>query len=157
MIDRILAFLTDGPGKPSGGAVGLEDAVAALLIEAARMDGTFDAAERTTIERLLRERFKLSAAEVQTLVAASEQAVARSTHLFPFTQNILKSLSREERAAILELMWKVAYADGVRDPHEDMLLRRVAGLVDVPDRDRGEARRNAVRKLAERHRSGEGI
>jgi len=44
-------------------------------------------------------------------------------------------------------MWEVAYADGVLDPHEDMLLRRVAGLIHVPDRDRAAARRRALARL----------
>lgn len=38
-------------------------------------------------------------------------------------------------------MWKVAYADGVLDPHEDMLLRHMAEDLHVPDRDRALAAR----------------
>lgn len=157
MLQRILQFLTDSQRPPEDGrAQELEDAVAALMIEAARMDDQFDAAERTTIERLLRERFHLATDEVQRLVAAAEKAVGRSAQLFPFTQKILNSLSVEARAGILEMLWKVAYADGVLDPHEDMLLRRVAGLVHVPDRERGLARQNALRKLAERRQAESG-
>jgi uncharacterized tellurite resistance protein B-like protein len=117
------------------------------LVEAARMDDKFDTAERASIVRLLTERFGLTPWEVQRLVTAAESAVATSAQLFPFTQAILKNLSVEERGEILELMWRVAYADGVLDPHEDMLIRRVAGLVAVPDRERGEARRRALQKI----------
>jgi len=157
MLQRILQFLTDSRAPPGEGrAQELEDAVAALMIEAARMDDQFDAAERTTIERLLRERFHLAADEVHRLVAAAERAVGNSAQLFPFTQKILNSLSVEARAGILEMLWKVAYADGVLDPHEDMLLRRVAGLVHVSDRERGLARQSALRKLAERRQAESG-
>ena len=31
------------------------------------------------------------------------------------------------------MLWKVAYADGVLDAYEDMLLRRIAGLIHVSD------------------------
>lgn len=148
MLDRILRFVTAAEDEPPPARPdALEDAVAALMIEAARMDNEFDAGERTLIERLLAERFHLPADEVRRLVAEAERAVHRSTQLFPFTQKIVRSLSPETRAGILEMMWKVAYADGVLDPHEDMLLRRVAGLIHVPDRERGLARQSALRKL----------
>jgi len=46
------------------------------------------------------------------------------------------------------MLWEVAYADGVLDPHEDMLLRQIAGLIHVPDRERGLARKRAVERAA---------
>lgn len=42
------------------------------------------------------------------------------------------------------MLWEVAYADGVLDLQEDMLVRRIAGLIHVPDRARGEARLRAM-------------
>jgi len=60
----------------------------------------------------------------------------------------VESMDAEERVGLIEMLWKVAYADGVLDPHEDMLVRRIAGLIYVPDRDRGVARRRALEKLA---------
>jgi uncharacterized tellurite resistance protein B-like protein len=149
MIERLLNFLTametpaEAP-KPDE----LELAVAVLLIEAARMDEHFDAAERTIIERLLAERFDLTPEAVSKLVEASEQMVQNTAQYFPFTREISKRLSMEQRVGIIEMLWEVAYADGVLDPHEDMLLRQIAGLIHVPDRDRGLARQRALEKLA---------
>ena len=147
MIDRMLDFLTgrktpalaDQPDE-------LELAVAALLIEAARMDDQFDAAERGTIEHLLTERFDLSPDALHSLMESAEVAVRRSTQFFPFTRQIVQRISHEDRAHILEMMWEVAYADGVLDPHEDALLRRIAGLIHVPDQERGLARQRALEK-----------
>jgi uncharacterized tellurite resistance protein B-like protein len=149
MLDRIRRFVIAEEAPPAADDA-LEDAVAALMIEAARMDNEFDGAERSTIERLLAERFHLAAEEVRHLMTAAERAVDRSTQLFPFTQKIVRSLSPETRTGILEMLWKVAYADGVLDPHEDMLLRRIAGLIHVTDRERGLARQRALRKLRAR-------
>jgi hypothetical protein len=56
--------------------------------------------------------------------------------VFPFTHAICRRLEPEARVHIIEMMWEVAYADGVLDPHEDMLLRRIAGLIAVSDRER---------------------
>jgi uncharacterized tellurite resistance protein B-like protein len=155
MIERLLNFLTgmEAPAaepKPDE----LELAVAALLIEAARMDDDFDAAERATIERLLSERFDLAPEAVRALVEAAEQKVQATAQYFPFTREITKRLSTEQRVGIIEMLWEVAYADGVLDPHEDMLLRQIAGLIHVPDRDRGLARKRALEKSAAARAAG---
>jgi uncharacterized tellurite resistance protein B-like protein len=151
MIDRVLDFLT-GRKAPAlaENPDELELAVAALLIEAARMDDQFDAAERATIERVLAEKFDLSSEAVSSLMEAAEAAVRQSTQFFPFTRQIVQRISHEDRAHILEMMWEVAYADGVLDPHEDALLRRIAGLIHVPDRERGLARQRALETLKAR-------
>jgi uncharacterized tellurite resistance protein B-like protein len=148
MIDRLLDFLS-GREAPAVAekADDLAHAVAALLIEAARMDDSFDAAERATIERLLAQRFDLEPQAVKSLVEATERIVERSTQYYSFTRRINDRLTEEERAQIIEMMWKVAYSDGVLDPHEDMLLRRIAGLIHVADRDRGLARQRALENL----------
>lgn len=148
MIDRVLDFLTgrkapahlDRPDE-------LELAVAALLIEAGRMDDQFDAAERATIERLLKDRFDLSHGAVLSLMQAAEAAVRQATQFFSFTREIVQRISHADRAHILEMMWEVAYADGVLDPHEDALLRRIAGLIHVSDQERGLARQRALEKM----------
>ena len=148
MINRLLDFLS-GRQTPvlADRADDLAQAVAALLIEAARMDESFDAAERTTIERLLAQRFDLDARAVKSLVETAEQTVQRSTQYYSFTRQINDHLGEEEKIRIIEMLWKVAYSDGVLDPHEDMLLRRIAGLIHVNDRERGLARQRALAKM----------
>ncbi len=114
------------------------------------MDESFDAGERATIERLLAKRFDLTPDSVHKLVEAAEERVGNSTQYFPFTREITKSLSTEQRVGIIEMLWEVAYSDGILDPQEDMLLRQIAGLIHVPDRDRGMARKRAMEKTAAR-------
>jgi uncharacterized tellurite resistance protein B-like protein len=149
MLDRVLDFLTgrDAPAIDES-ADELQLAVATLLVEAARMDSEFDAAERAAIEDVLEKRFHLSAGDVRALIGAAERAVERSTQFFPFTRQIAQRMSPEGKAQVIEMLWTVAYADGVLDPHEDMLVRRIAGLIHVPDHERGLARRRALDALA---------
>ena len=148
MIERVLEFLTGSAAPAAASPDQLALAVAALLIEAARMDDDFDAAERATIERLLAAKFELTPAAVRALVAEAEAAQRRSTQLYPFTQEICRRIEPEARAQIIEMLWEVAYADGALDPEEDMLLRRIAGLIFVDDRERVLARQRALEKLA---------
>lgn len=149
MIDRLLNILSgaEAPAAESGPEE-LHLAVAALLVEAARMDENFDAGERATIEKLLAKRFDMEPTAVHSLVEAAEQRLRDSAQYFPFTREITKSLSTEQRTSIIEMLWEVAYADGVLDPHEDALLRQIAGLIHVPDRARGQARKRALEKTA---------
>ena len=147
MLARVFDFLT-AREAPADRADELELAVAALLIEAARMDNDFSAEERATIERLLAAKFHMPPAEAHALIEQAAEKVLHSTQFFPFTQAICRNLEPEARVHIVEMLWKVCYADGVLDPHEDMLLRRLAGLIHVPDRERAHARQRALEKLA---------
>ena len=119
-------------------------AASALLVETAIMDGRFDDAERATIQRLLGARFSLEVDDAATLVGEAEQVVGESNQLFRFTKAINDHFSPEQRVELMEMLWEVAYADGVLDDYEENLLRRIAGLIYVTDRDRGLTR-NRVR------------
>jgi uncharacterized tellurite resistance protein B-like protein len=125
----------------------LQLALAALLIEAANSDDRFDESERGVISRLLESRFNLSRSDADELFAAGETAASESAELFHFTRIVNERLSFEERVELIEMLWEVAYADGVLDEYEDSLLRSVGGLIYVPDRARGEARRRVLKRL----------
>jgi uncharacterized tellurite resistance protein B-like protein len=45
------------------------------------------------------------------------------------------------------MLWDVAYADGVLDPEEDLLIRRISGLIHVTDRERVLARQEVLKRL----------
>jgi uncharacterized tellurite resistance protein B-like protein len=147
MIDSILGWLAgtnpDGAKEPREA---LQLALTALLVEAAYSDDHFDQAEREVIARLLARRFELAQPEARALLAAGESAASHATELFRFTRIVNERLSPEERVELVEMLWEVAYADGVLDQYEDSLLRRVGGLIYVPDRDRGMARQRVLRR-----------
>lgn len=148
MIDRLFAWLKDGGQDLSRGEDSLQLAVAALLLEAAVVvDGLFDERERTIVRRLLEQCFHLPPEDAQRLLAAAQARVDGSAQLFGFTSAINRSLARERKVEVIEMLWEVAYADGKLDPLEDSLLRRIGGLIDVSDRERGEAKQRVLRRL----------
>jgi uncharacterized tellurite resistance protein B-like protein len=124
----------------------LQIAVAVLLIEAARMDDSFDAHERGTIEHLLEHKFQLSHDETQELLVLAQQTAERSHQLHPFTRLAVERMEPKRRIRLIEMLWEVAYADGKLDPDEDVLLRRVAGLIYVSDQDRVAARQRVLKR-----------
>ena len=147
MIDRLKAWLAEGGREAQSEAAELELAVAALLMEAAHIDGHLDEPEREAVRRILEQRFALDAAAIGELTAAAERQAERSTQLFGMTRLLTERFSRARRIEVVEMLWEVAYADGVLDPLEDAMLRQVGGLVDVSDHERGEARLRVLRRL----------
>ncbi len=147
MLDEIKAWLESG-GKSSarGGTDEVQLAAAALLIEAAHIDDHVDPRERAVIDRILERRFKLSPAAARQLVVAAEQASERSTQLFRFARIINDRFSLEQRIELMEMLWEVVQADGTVDALEDTLLRRIGGLLYVPDRERGAARQRVLQR-----------
>jgi uncharacterized tellurite resistance protein B-like protein len=146
VIERIRKLLS-APESASARPDDLQIAVAVLLVEAARMDDTFDQYERGTIETLLEHRFQLSHDETQELLKLAEETAERSHQLHPFTRLTVERMEPKARIGLIEMLWEVAYADGKLDPDEDVLLRRVAGLIYISDEDRIAARQRVLNRL----------
>ena len=142
-----LARLLSAP--PQRTAPDLRLSVAVLLLEAARQDDSFDARERAVILKLLAARFGLSESECEKLIATAQDRAAELVQLHGHTSAIAEAMTPRQRVELVEMLWDVAYADGVLDPEEDLLIRRIAGLIYVDDRERVLARQ---RVLARRER-----
>jgi uncharacterized tellurite resistance protein B-like protein len=118
-------------------------ALAVLLIETARSDDWVTEREQRIIEQGLARRFGLQPFETARLLEAARRSAGRATDLYHFTRIVVQRFSEEDRVAVIEMLWDVAYSDGALTGDEDALIRRVAGLLYVSDRDRGEAKRRA--------------
>jgi uncharacterized tellurite resistance protein B-like protein len=66
---------------------------------------------------------------------------------YTFTRTVKDAFEHEDRVEFMQMLWEVAYADGVLHDHEANLMRRVTGLMHVTDRESGEARKRALRQL----------
>lgn len=122
-------------------------AVAALLIHASRIDDHIDPAEVAARDRLLKEKFDVSEAEIAVLVMEAENAVAEAADLYRFTRAIKDSYDRKHRGRIIEMLWEIVLADGTIDPHEANLVWRVSGLLGFTTRENGDFRRAVQNRL----------
>lgn len=140
MFERLLSSLA-GDGEPGEDPVEASRvAIAAILVEAARSDDTYLERERATIDRVLGDRFGLTPEAAAMLRQRGEEAQEQAVDLVRFTRAIKDAVPYEDRVAVIEAVWRVIYADGSLDFNEDSLVRRLCGLLYVPDVDAGIAR-----------------
>lgn len=136
MFNRILTLLQGG--KDADAAPGFERiqvATCALLLEVAHSDGHYQSVEAKIVHDLLADTFNLSAGAVAELVDYSRQHRENSTDLFQFAREINNHFSREEKADVMEGIWRVIYADGTLDKFEDALARQLATLLRLDHKD----------------------
>ena len=125
----------------------IQIASAALLVEAACMDGEFDSNERQRILYLIVDQFNLNKEEGAILIKEAEKLVDQAGDLYAFTRIVKDKYSMDQRVKMIEMLWEVAFADGKADHYEKNLISRVAGLIFVSDKDRGEARKRVLARL----------
>ena len=153
MIRRIQQYFTDRiqsrvHGSQQGNEQALRLATAALLIEVTRADFHVEQSERRAVVNAVQKLFELSRQETDELVALAEEEVDGSVSLFQFTQLVDKEFSQQQKAEIIEMMWRVAFADLNKDHHEEYLVRKVADLLHVPHSTFIRTRHNVEMELA---------
>ena len=110
-------------------------ATCALLMEVAHSDGHYRSVEAKIVHELLANTFNLSPATVTELIDYSHQHRQDSADLFQFAREINTHFSREEKADVMEGIWRVIYADGTLDKFEDALARQLATLLRLDHQD----------------------
>jgi len=106
-------------------------ATAVLMVEVARADHVFDESEFDHLLELIRRHFDLSPDQAAELVDAAGETAEESVSLHDFTHRLHHSLDEEEKARIVALLWRIAYADGHLDKFEDALVLKIADLLYV--------------------------
>ncbi|MGQ9365563.1 TerB family tellurite resistance protein [Azospirillum sp. ST 5-10] len=153
MLNRIRALFDDWDGRPEEkrrrrlGHDELQLAAVALLVEAARTDDRIGPEERARIVAVVRRRFDLDEADAGELLRAAEAETEGAAHHYDYVRPIIDHCPPEERLWIVEMLWEVAYADGDLNDLEANLMRRLAGMLAVPDREVGAARLRVVERL----------
>ena len=124
----------DAPA-PAQEAHRLQLATAALLVEVVRSDGGVAPAEREAMLAAIGAKFDLPAGEAAALIELAEQEARLASDYFQFTSLINRSFTQAQKLRVVELMWRVAYADAALSAHEQHVLRKVAELLHVPHGD----------------------
>src|SRR5699024_4542677 len=107
-------------------------AAAVLLLEMAHADSQRQAVEYAQIGQLLRTHFGLSADEAAELMNEAQTRDSESVSLYRYLKLLNDSMDYDSKRQVLEMLWRVAYADRRLDPEEEHLMRELAELLYLP-------------------------
>lgn len=121
-----------------------EVAIAALMVRLARADDHYGEVEQTRIDQIIARRRGLTTAEAAERRRAAEEIESEAPDTVRFTRQIKERVALDDRLGVVTALWETAYADGSRSAAEETLVRLVAGLLGVSDRDSGLARKKVL-------------
>jgi uncharacterized tellurite resistance protein B-like protein len=121
----------------------LRVSTAALLIEASRADFEQDASELAHMRQLLAQQFSLDDGALDELMDQAHQEADDLISLQHITRVLNEQFDQAMKTRIIEMMWQVVFADGVKCHYEEHLIRQVAELLYVPHSEFIRARHKA--------------
>ena len=132
MIDKIKNFFSKNVIEPEEDtATPQQIASAALLIEVMVIDGNLDEQELESITGTLSTMLGIAKEKIDELITLSKQEVTEATSLYQFTREINSHFNEQQKLELMTGMWRVAFADGHLDKHEESIMRRVADLLHI--------------------------
>ena len=108
-------------------------AIACLVQEARRVDFEHDAREHPAAIDALVQMFGIPGAEAEALLEQAREKAQQLSSYYSIVSVIKRDLSPEERVLLIEVLWRVAYADGALHGYEDHFVRKIAHLLYVPN------------------------
>lgn len=127
MLDFLRRVFGEGKTPPTEHDVRL--ATCALFVELATIDGEFTDKEVDIILSFLREQYGIANDQAEALLAEARQEAAESIDIWKFTNQINEHYSTEDKLKIVELLWRIVFADDRMDDHEHYLMGRLVNLL----------------------------
>jgi len=109
----------------------IQVAACSLFVEMAGIDNEFSGEERERIIAIITKEFEIDSATAGELMELAALELKGSADLWQFTNLINENYSPEDKTRLMEMIWKVVYADGKLDKHEDYLVKKVAKLLHL--------------------------
>lgn len=104
-------------------------ATAALLLEIANADRNFTEREQQVIVDVLKDRFSITQEEVEAILKESSRELQKRHDLYAFSNLINKNFDRQEKQEIIEMVWRVIYADRHLSGYEDHLVHKFSRIL----------------------------
>ena len=128
--------------------------IIALLIHAAKIDENYSEKEKKIIVEftaMLTNSFEesgkniknLSQEYILNLVKKAEEFESNSSQILEYTKEV-KKMNLKTKHLVLEFLWKIILSDDKSDVYESTLMRRICGLLYVPDKLSGEIKSNIL-------------
>lgn len=113
----------------------LQLAAAVLMVELSRADYEVDEAEQRAVRHAVVRHFSLSDSEADELIEAAEAEADAAVSLYRYTGLINAHWGPEEKARLIEMLWRITFSDEEMHHYEEHLVRRLSDLLHVPHRE----------------------
>tara|TARA_B100000575_G_scaffold253202_1_gene221647 strand:- start:209 stop:670 length:462 start_codon:yes stop_codon:yes gene_type:complete len=122
----------------------IEEAVVVLLLRAANIDGKKDEQEIEAIKRLIIKQFNYDEEKASMLITSASEKEENSADLFEWSKIINDHYDLDSKKIVFRMMCEIICADGLIDPFESNLIRRLSGLLYISDKDAGAIKKKVM-------------
>ncbi|MEC8484089.1 MAG: TerB family tellurite resistance protein, partial [Pseudomonadota bacterium] len=108
--------------------ISYQKAVAALLLEVVIADDEIHPSEEQSAKEAIKSVSDLGE-DIDRLFDDVKNTIHDANDAYQFTKVINEQASLEQKFELLKCLWRVAYADGNLDAHEDHRIRKISELL----------------------------
>ena len=118
--------------------------IIALLIHAAKVDENYSEVEKKIIFNFVINFSKKPKEEVLNIIKKSEEHEESSNQILEYTRSV-KKMDLKLKTLVIETLWKIILSDNKSGQYESNLVRRICGLLYLPDKLSGEIKLNILK------------
>ena len=119
--------------------------IIALLVHAARIDENYSELEKKIIFNFVTNFSKKTKEEVLQIIKKSEEHEENSNQILEYTRSV-KKMDIKLKTMVVETLWKIILSDNKSGQYEGSLMRRICGLLYLPDKLSGEIKLNILKE-----------
>ena len=113
------------------------------MIHAAKIDENYSEVEKNIIFSFVINFSKKTKEEVSAIIKKSEEDERSSNQILEYTKSV-KKMDKKLKILVLETLWKIILSDNKSGQYESNLMRRICGLLYLPDKLSGEIKLNIL-------------
>ena len=126
-----------------------ENAIATILVRAAKTDNEYTESEQKLIDNLLSSQLNITLENARLLRIKGEELEVEINDNIQLTRIIKQDIPYEDREMLIEQLWSVVLDDDNRTPEENKFMRVLTHLFGISDVNSAKAR---SRVLAEKNK-----
>ena len=130
-LQQIFQNLISEKQPPESQDYNIKTATCVLFLELAYADFNIANEEEAEMIKSLQNFFGLPQGDILELMAIAQEKRSKTTDIWHFTNQIKENFARDKKTAILEMLWKLVYADGYMDKYEEALMRKITTLLGL--------------------------
>ena len=126
-----------------------ENAIATILVRAAKTDNEYTESEQKLIDNLLSSQLNITLENARLLRIKGEELEVEINDNVQLTRIIKQDIPYQDREMLIEQLWSVVLDDDNRTPEENKFMRVLTHLFGISDVNSAKAR---SRVLAEKNK-----